>query len=163
VRATPGSTVPPAGPETPAADTVTSYLSADQARIDALLDPCLRAATQGDFEVARALFRHFESAFMRHLQMEEQVVFPVFEDRTGLLWGPTVTLRAEHRELRRAVAIVQEGLLLASVSRAQEGARLLATLVPDHDGKEKNVFFPMTDRLLTVAERAALVARMRRH
>jgi iron-sulfur cluster repair protein YtfE (RIC family) len=153
---------PSANPQTvPSEPTIAGYLAEDQRRLDALLASCLAAARAADFEVARTVFRHFEAAFLLHMKVEEQVVFPVFEDRTGLQWGPTMTLRGEHRALRHAVAGLQEGLALANLRLVETGASELEKLSPDHEGKEANVFFPMTDRLLGPGERAALVERMR--
>lgn len=139
---------------------VTEYMIQDHRRIEALLATLEARFEAGDLDDARAAFHPFEVAFLRHLRIEEQIVFPVFQARTGIP-GPTAVLREEHREFRRAVGLMQEAVMLGNKAQFRDALAYLRSLDPDHNAKEERVLYPTTDRLLTPEESLALVARMR--
>ena len=41
----------------------------------------------------------FQDALLHHFAMEEEVMFPAFEARTGMTQGPTAVMRSEHRQM----------------------------------------------------------------
>ena len=51
-----------------------------------------------------------ERALERHIRLEEEIVFPLFEARSGIVDGPTAVMRDEHRCLRRALALMRAGI-----------------------------------------------------
>jgi iron-sulfur cluster repair protein YtfE (RIC family) len=94
----------------------------------------------------------------RHIHIEDDILFPAFEERTGMRdTGPTAVMRAEHVEIKNAV----DEMLLAA--RAEEletlerwHANLLGVLV-EHNMKEEQILYPGTDHLLSDGLRDALV------
>ena len=42
----------------------------------------------------------FQALVLQHFCAEEQVLFPAFEEQTGMLTGPTQVMRSEHMQLR---------------------------------------------------------------
>lgn len=139
---------------------VTEALEWDHDRLDELLQEALRALRAGDDEAARGAYATFRRGLCRHIRFEEELLFPVFEMRTGLPHGgPTSVMRAEHQEIQA---------LLGEIARALEEApgaveklyRALHAALADHNRKEELILYPGTDRLLTEAESEALVARI---
>ena len=41
---------------------------------------------------------------LRHFEMEEAVLFPAFEEATGMTQGPTMVMHAEHVQMKGVLA-----------------------------------------------------------
>jgi len=141
---------------------VTSYLAWDHHRLDEMLRSVSAAVKNGRFEEASARYERFESGLRRHLRVEEELVFPVFEERSGMASGPTDVMRDEHRHVRQALDVMRRGLQGADAGGYEDGLRFFDSVLPDHNAKEEHILYPTLDRLLRPAERAALVSRLQR-
>jgi iron-sulfur cluster repair protein YtfE (RIC family) len=141
--------------------TVTEYMSGDHQEIDALRDAAVRALQGGDREAAAVHFAAYTRRLERHIRLEEELLFPLFEVRTGISGGPTGVLREEHDELQRVVGEAAEAARVGGLGFA-EALDALAKTVDEHCVREERVLFPMLDRQLLPNERAALVARLAR-
>jgi regulator of cell morphogenesis and NO signaling len=70
-------------------DTITDFMARDHDRLDALFSR-FQAAKTRVIESAVRLFSEFKRGLQRHILWEEQILFPVFEGRTGMEeQGPT--------------------------------------------------------------------------
>lgn len=139
---------------------VTEALTWDHARLDALERSAFAALAEGGVETARRLYRAFHHGLNRHIRCEEELLFPVFEARSGLpRQGPTSVMRAEHREIRMLLEGIARSLD-GSADDVEELRRDLRRVLEDHDRKEEAILYPAMDRLLSDAESDALVGRV---
>jgi len=143
-------------------DSVTAYLGWDHDRLDEALRSVSSAVERGRFVDAAARYEELELGLLRHMRIEEELLFPVFEARSGMVNGPTEVMRDEHRQVRTALGIMRSGLLRTDAGAYGEGLRFFDSVLPDHNAKEEHILYPTLDRLLRPAERAALVARLQR-
>ena len=143
-------------------DTITAYLTWEHGRLARLLDDTARFVSDGDWTPAGAAFAEFERGVDRHMRDEEEVLFPLFEARSGIVDGPTSVLRAEHRQVRGSLIRMRGAVAGADAAGFEEGRSFLRSVLPAHDAQEEHVLFPTTDRLLAPAERRAVVARLLR-
>jgi iron-sulfur cluster repair protein YtfE (RIC family) len=143
-------------------DSVTAYLGWDHDRLDEALRSVSSAVERGRFADAAAGYEELELGLLRHMRIEEELLFPVFEARSGMVNGPTEVMRDEHRQVRTALAHMRRGLLRTDAGAYGEGLRFFDSVLPDHNAKEEHILYPTLDRLLRPAERAALVARLQR-
>ncbi|HLA76195.1 MAG TPA: hemerythrin domain-containing protein [Vicinamibacteria bacterium] len=141
-------------------DGVTSYLSWDHDRLDAILAEVCRRVEAGQLGEAEAGYREFLTGLRRHIRLEEELVFPLFEAKTGVTGGPTAVMRAEHLEIERALGMMQDGLSQKDANGFREGLQFLRSVLPDHNAKEEHVLYPTTDRVLSAEERSAFVERL---
>jgi iron-sulfur cluster repair protein YtfE (RIC family) len=141
-------------------ETVTHYLSWDHDRLDAILADVALKVDAGKMGEARDTYRGFDHGLRRHIRIEEELLFPLFEARTGVVSGPTAVMRSEHREIERAIGLMREALGRGDADGFREGLRFLRAVLPDHNAKEEHVLYPTTDRLLSPAELASFVARL---
>jgi regulator of cell morphogenesis and NO signaling len=138
---------------------VAELLEEEHHRLTALCEQAFEADTQGRHCEALECFSAFRRGLLRHIRVEEDLLFPVFEIRAGLpAAGPTATMRAEHRDIRLLLADLA---LALDQGRATAGAlkRALDCLLSDHNRKEEAVLYPVLDRLLTPNESDTLAAR----
>lgn len=152
-------TMPDTAPERE--DTVTAYVVAELVSLEELLEELSSAVDNGLLSEARALMRRFDLALEQHVRVEEDLLLPVFEARTGVD-GPAASLRAEHREAERGAGLMREALASGDLSGFDDGLRFLRQILPGHNSKE-HILYPAVDMLLSEPERARLMQRLRPH
>ena len=140
--------------------TIGSYLSDDHDACDDLFAAAENAVAVKDWAKAREHFDRFHASMRRHFAMEEEVLFPAFEARTGMSGGPTFVMRAEHQQMN---GLLQE--MGAALERKDNPAYLgqsetLLMLMRQHNMKEENILYPMSDQALA-EQRADLLTAMR--
>lgn len=126
---------------------VTEYLEGDHRRLDAMIPEVRRLMAAGSFQEAGARFADFMSGLGRHIDLEEQILFPAFEQLTGMTaGGPTFVMRNEHVEIRRFMDAVAAALRAADAAGAGESIEGLTETLGAHNMKEERVLYPMIDR-----------------
>lgn len=139
---------------------ITNFLGDDHRRCDELLFQAEQAMSSGDWATCQAQATAFHEALFHHLQMEEDVLFPAFEQASGITQGPTVVMRGEHQDMRR----LADELLDAAARKAGDDVAgvvdTLLILIQQHNLKEENVLYPMAEHHLGAAA-ADVVERMR--
>lgn len=146
----------------PAFASATGYLIWDHDRLLRLLAGIETSVEHGRLAGARRAYTRVHRRYLRHLRLEEEFVFPVFAARAGLLGGPTVVLRQEHEELRRALQLMEGALDALDADGFGVGLRHFREMMSGHRSKEERVLLPTMDALLSQAERKAFVERLRR-
>jgi iron-sulfur cluster repair protein YtfE (RIC family) len=138
---------------------VQSFFGHDHEQLDGFLES-YRRTKRIDFAKAKRAFQEFKFGLQRHIIWEETVLFPLFEDKTGMReFGPTAVMRGEHREIGRRLEALHAKVLQHDVDSDQEELRLLEVLFA-HNQKEENVLYPAIDRLSTDQEKADMFHRM---
>ncbi|MBI5160786.1 MAG: hemerythrin domain-containing protein [Micrococcales bacterium] len=140
--------------------TVTEYLLWDHDRLDATFAQVCVLAGRGEMPPAAVLFDRFHNLMMRHIRIEEAILMPVFEGKTGLTSGPTEASRREHKGVIEAIIAMKSALKNGSSSRFLEARRKFLSLLPSHHAKEETLMYPMIDQALTDEERLDLVTRL---
>ncbi|MBI2834906.1 MAG: DUF2249 domain-containing protein [Acidobacteria bacterium] len=125
--------------------TVTDYLEADHRRLDRILENVRRQARGGALEGAAGSFGEFSTGLNRHIDAEEDVLFPAFEQLTGVTEGPTTAMRFEHVEIRRLLGEVASALAAGHAERATASIGELHGVLAAHNMKEEGVLYPVTD------------------
>jgi iron-sulfur cluster repair protein YtfE (RIC family) len=126
---------------------VTEYLEADHRRLDEIAAEVRNLAGSGSFPQAAVRFAEFRCGLDRHIEVEEQVLFPLFEQMTGMSGGgPTFVMRGEHVEIRRLMDDAAGALEAADRTRTHAALDGLMDILGSHNMKEERILYPMTDR-----------------
>jgi uncharacterized protein (DUF2249 family) len=150
--------------EEPVHRSVSRYLAWDHDRLDDILNRAMELGRGEQWEEAAALAAEFRIGLFRHIEIEEAILFKAFEEVTGMReGGPTEVMRHEHVDIKESV----DGILQASVDRSLDDlernhANLLGVLI-EHNMKEENILYPLTDRSLDEFARASLVEDLMLH
>ncbi len=140
-------------------ETVTDYYSKDHDRLDELFKT-YQTLKRTDFPKAKEAFLAFEKGLRRHIVWEEQILFPLFEEKTGMHdQGPTAVMRIEHRQIQATLDTLHQKMERANLESDTEDEELLSVLFP-HNLKEENVLYPMIDRFLASEEARQVFQRM---
>ncbi len=128
--------------------TILDTLGTDHRHCDELFAAAETAAAQGRWGRAREDFGRFLAAMARHFTMEEDVLFPAFEDRTGMRAGPTQVMRMEHAQMRELMDGMAQAAEAGDADRFLGLSETLNMLMQQHNLKEENMLYPMSDRTL---------------
>ena len=140
--------------------TISDFLMPDHKNCDELFANAESAVSLGDWDKAAAIFNDFHTALLHHFAMEEEVMFPAFEDSTGMKLGPTEVMRAEHRQMIVLLNLMPDALLHKKMNAYLGDADTLLILMQQHNIKEEQMLYQMADKVLA-KESEALVERMR--
>lgn len=127
---------------------LTDFLTCEHRHCDELLAEAEIAASKNEWQHAETSFREFYEATTRHLSMEEEVLFPAFEKKTGNTRGPTCVMRSEHREIRNILDDLNEALSKQNCTSFLGFADTLNIMLQQHNMKEENILYPMTEQVL---------------
>lgn len=127
---------------------VTATLTAHHRACDELFLAAEAAAADGKWPECEAKFGAYRAEIERHIEFEEQVLFPAFEQGTGMTQGPTTVMREEHAQIRDL-----NDRMAAAAARRDAGEFLAASetflvLMQQHNLKEEGVLYPECDALL---------------
>ena len=90
----------------------------------------------------------FLSEMERHFLMEETVLFPTFEDISGMRQGPTQVMRMEHQQIRNLLARMSDAVTRMDRDEILEVGETLLILMQQHNMKEEGILYPMVDQHL---------------
>ena len=138
--------------------TISQFMQQNHRDCDDLFARAEASATDGDWGNTATHWAGFCRLMEHHLRMEEDVLFPAFEDQTGQTQGPTMVMRMEHQQVRALLAEMSSCLEEQNQERFLGLAESLMVLIQQHNMKEEQMLYPMTDRALSDA--AAVLTRM---
>jgi iron-sulfur cluster repair protein YtfE (RIC family) len=120
-----------------------------------------KAPNPAGMDRVRRLFLDFETALQMHIVWEEDILFPVFEQETGMHdAGPTAVMRMEHRHIKKLLEQIDEKLLAGELSGIENAEIELLDILESHNQKEENILYPAIDNLTTEREKKQAVTYM---
>lgn len=138
---------------TPAMTTLAGYMQTDHLRLDAIMSRYKKALGAGQWSEALSHFKEFDLGLRRHIKVEEELLFPAFEAKTGMKdAGPTMVMKMEHEEIRDILTRVLEATGAEDTDAAKEASDALINYLGDHNMKEEHVLYPELDACLNDAE-----------
>ena len=132
--------------------TISAFFQQDHHEIDALYRDALERAREGETGRALSTFDEYDRSLERHIRWEEDLVFPAFEEASGLRGeGPTEVMRAEHREIRglKLELRAQIAALRGPADRSASlwgTARSLERVLGEHNAKEETILYLACDQ-----------------
>lgn len=138
-------------------ESINEFLTDDHRRQDEILEQ-FQECKASDPVRARGLLAQFAAGLYRHLQWEETLLFPVFEQKTGQTGLPN-TLRGEHQEIREHLEVLIGETGVDESERAYE-EKMLVEELGGHNAREEYAFYPEFDKLLNNEDRARLLEAM---
>jgi hemerythrin-like domain-containing protein len=136
---------------------ITQYLADEHRRCDRFYADAERAVSEGNWEEAERAFALFRDKTLLHFRKEEEVLFPEFEARTGITMGPTQVMRFEHQQVRELLDRLEEALKKKSKEEFLSVGDSLMVLLQQHNMKEEQILYPMSDQHL---DREEMVQRL---
>lgn len=140
--------------------TISEFYEQDHDRLDELFKT-FQKTKRSDFPKAKEAFKAFKFGLQRHIVWEEDVLFPLWEEKTGMSeGGPTFVMRAEHRQIGQQLEAVHDKVGDQNPDSDQEEQALL-DLLGSHNMKEERVLYPAIDQLTSAEEREIVFRNMK--
>jgi len=139
---------------------ISIYLTEDHRHCDMLLAQAEELVSEKKFKEAISAVGEFSKAMMNHLEREELILFPAFEERTGMVDGPTQVMRMEHEQMRQLVKQLGEAAATENEKKFFGLSETLLIFVQQHNAKEEQMLYQMADKHLGDIS-AEIVAKMK--
>lgn len=110
------------------------------------------ACANGDWASGESAFALLLDQLETHFTSEEELLFPAFEEATGMTSGPTEVMRGEHRQMRDLLAQMQDAVASRDGDAFGGAAETLLILMQQHNMKEENILYPMCDNALGTSD-----------
>jgi hemerythrin-like domain-containing protein len=127
---------------------ISDYMNKDHKHCDAAFARAGDRATARDLTGLARDGGTFLREIERHIGIEEKLLFPAFEEKTGMTSGPTETMRSEHEQMRGMFAQMRAAIEAKDAEQYLGIAETLLILLRQHNMKEENMMYPMLDQSL---------------
>jgi regulator of cell morphogenesis and NO signaling len=140
--------------------TITTFYEDDHDRLDELFKT-FQSSKRSDFAKAKEAFKEFKVGLQRHIVWEEELLFPIWEEKTGMVEdGPTPMMRHEHSQIKQQLDTIHQKVEGQNPETDQEEQALL-NLLSSHNRKEERALYPAIDNVTSAEERATIFSNMK--
>lgn len=142
-------------------ETIFDFMAKDHDRLDGFFLSFRQCVKEKNLTDLKPLFREFKTGLQRHIVWEEEVLFPAFESRTGMVGdGPTHVMRLEHRTFGDLLERIHSKVKLGELESIMPLAESLLAGLGDHNDKEETILYPWIDQEIGEEGRAELFKKM---
>ncbi len=142
---------------------INDYMMQDHAACDARFERAADAARSASWAALQSEAGAFLDHIARHIELEEDLLFPAFEHDAGMSsGGPTGTMRSEHQQMQPIFAQMRAAAEARDAAAYLDAAQALHELLQQHNMKEELMMYPMLDQSLGAEAAAAMVDKLRR-
>jgi iron-sulfur cluster repair protein YtfE (RIC family) len=138
---------------------INEFLTDDHHRLDELLE-AFQEWKPKDLAKGNEFLAQFVSALHRHLQWEETILFPLYEQKTGQT-ALIRTLLGEHQEIREWLEALSGKVGQQDTDSGYE-EKMLVEELGGHNAREEYALYPELDKLLADEEKKQVFEAMAR-
>jgi hemerythrin-like domain-containing protein len=126
-------------------NTISSFLTNDHRACDNEFANLENTIASENWEESKTQFDKFSADLLHHFDMEEKVMFPVFEEVTGMTQGPTMVMRMEHSQMRNILDDLKADIEKKDKNHFFGVSESLMMLMQQHNMKEEQMLYAMAD------------------
>lgn len=126
-------------------DTIASFLTSDHRACDGEFANLENSVASQDWEESQKQLEKFSTDLNHHFSMEETVMFPAFEEVTGMTQGPTMVMRMEHSQMRNILEDLKADIEKKDKNHFFGVSESLMILMQQHNMKEEQMLYAMAD------------------
>lgn len=141
-------------------DTISEFLTQDHRDCDEMFAKLENTVASENWNEVEKVFAGFKSDMQHHFDMEEKVMFPTFEARTGMQGGPTQVMRMEHSQMSQVMEQMKLDIENKNKDHFFGLSETLMMLMQQHNMKEEQMLYRMADQHLG-ADSALVVSEMK--
>lgn len=142
-----------------AKETITDYFEQDHDRLDGLFKN-FQNYKHSNYLRAKEYFVQFKFGLQRHIIWEEEVLFPLFEEKTGIDdCGPTKMMQNDHRQIGELLEAIHRKVQKSDPESDME-ERMLVGLLGLHNQKEEKILYPAIDRMTNAEEKHTVFSKI---
>ena len=126
-------------------ETISSFLTTDHRACDEEFANLENTVASENWEESQKQLEKFSLDLLHHFDMEEKVMFPVFEEVTGMTQGPTMIMRMEHSQMRAILEDLKSDIEKKDKNHFFGVSESLMMLMQQHNMKEEQMLYKMAD------------------
>ena len=130
--------------------TITDLMVADHHRCDKLFADTAALVANSNWQDAELRFQEFMDAMTHHFLMEEEILFPAFEERSGQSKGPTQAMRMEHGQIRQFLTELSQAVAEHDREAYLSTSDVFRQFRHQHNVKEEQMLYRMADLSLAL-------------
>jgi len=129
---------------------IPDYMTVKHRECDDVFAEAESAVAKSDWSLADVKWQLFTTELDLHLEAEETILFPQFEQATGITAGPTQVMRSEHEQMRALVQDINKTLSAQDKDAFLGLSETLMVLMQQHNMKEEMMLYPMSQQHIPV-------------
>ncbi len=138
---------------------IKEFMTQDHRDCDDTFAAMEQKANSEGLAATQELYQKMASEMEHHFQMEERVLFPAFEEKTGMTQGPTQMMRMEHTQMRSLIQEIGEALESDNKDRFFGLTETMMIMLQQHNMKEEQMLYTMIQQHMS-AENDQLIMMM---
>ena len=139
--------------------TISTMFDEDHDRLDELFKS-FHLLKRTDLAKAQKAFVDFKTGLQRHMVWEEDILFPLWEKKTGMSeGGPTFVMRQEHREIGECLDAIDRKMQAQNPESDQE-EQTFVDMLDRHNMTEEEVLYSAIDKATSLDERETVFQAM---
>ncbi len=124
---------------------ISAFMTEDHRSCDEEFAQMEISLSKDNWDEAKNKFDTFTQNLEHHFNMEEAVMFPRFETKTGMMGGPTAMMRMEHEQMRNVLGQMENDLKVKDKNHFFGLSESLMMLMQQHNMKEEQMLYAMVD------------------
>ncbi|MCP4971981.1 MAG: hemerythrin domain-containing protein [Arcobacter sp.] len=130
-------------------ETISSFLTQDHRDCDEMFANLENIVASENWIEVEKVFESFSNDLQHHFNMEEKVMFPKFEEKTGMTQGPTAMMRMEHQQMLQILSQMNEDISKKQKDHFFGLSETLMMIMQQHNMKEEQMLYRMADSHLS--------------
>ena len=126
-------------------ETISSFLTTDHRACDEEFANLENIVAKENWEESQKQLEKFTTDLIHHFDMEEKVMFPTFEEVTGMTQGPTMIMRMEHAQMKAILEDLKSDIEKKDKNHFFGVSESLMMLMQQHNMKEEQMLYRMAD------------------
>lgn len=126
-------------------ETISGFLTQDHRNCDEEFAKLENSVASENWSEVEKIFESFSSDLKHHFNMEEKVMFPTFEEQTGMSGGPTQVMRMEHSQMLQVLENMENDIQKKDKDHFFGLSETLMMLMQQHNMKEEQMLYRMAD------------------
>jgi len=131
---------------------IPDYMTVKHRECDDVFSEAESAVAEANWTLAEEKWQAFAKELELHLDAEETILFPEFEQATGMTSGPTHVMRMEHEQMRAMVKDLNQALAAQNKDEFLGLSETLMILMQQHNMKEEMMLYPMSQQQIPNAD-----------
>ncbi len=119
------------------------FMTTDHRACDDTFAAMEQKANNDGITAAKDMYEKMAEEMEHHFQMEERVLFPAFEEKTGMRQGPTQMMRMEHEQMRQLISDIGEAVSNDNKDRFFGLTETMMIMLQQHNMKEEQMLYSM--------------------
>jgi len=131
---------------------IVDYMTTKHRECDDIFSEAESAVNKKNWLLAEKNWQLFVDELALHFDAEENILFPQFEQATGMTSGPTEVMRIEHEQMRTLIKDLNNALIAQDKNSFLTLSDTLMVLMQQHNMKEEMMLYPMSAQHLPDAK-----------